>query len=228
MARTDIAEEVLFQPPRGSVIETSVAGEQVILPAAEEPHLLYDVSKRAIDVLVAGILLVLSLPLLAFASLAIMATTGQAPLLRQRRVGFRGVEFVMLKLRTMRSQEEPPGYLLAKPFRDDRVTPVGRLLRRTSIDELPQLLNVIGGQMTLVGPRPALPIEVAAFPPFWRRRETVRPGLSGLWQVSGRSGLAPRRWMALDRTYLRKRSLWFDLRIIARTVAAVVSMRGAW
>jgi lipopolysaccharide/colanic/teichoic acid biosynthesis glycosyltransferase len=199
-----------------------------VVPAAGEPHRLYDASKRVIDIVLAGALLVLTLPLVLLAGLAILVTTRQAPLLLQRRVGWLGDEFTMLKLRTMDREEQPPSFLLAKPPFDRRVTPIGRLLRRTSIDELPQLVNVIAGQMTLVGPRPALPSEVASFREPWLRRLSVRPGLTGLWQVSGRSSLAPERWMALDRCYLARRSLGFDLRVLARTVLAVLSMRGAW
>jgi lipopolysaccharide/colanic/teichoic acid biosynthesis glycosyltransferase len=174
------------------------------------------------------LLLVPALPIMLLACLAIVLTTRQAPLLLQRRVGWRGAEFTMLKLRTMGCEDEPPACLVAKPLDDRRVTTAGRLLRRTSIDELPQLVNVIAGQMSLVGPRPGLPAEVAAYREPWRRRLSVRPGLTGLWQVSGRSSLPPERWMALDRCYLARRSLAFDLRVLARTVAAVISMRGAW
>ncbi len=201
---------------------------RVVASPAKEPHRLYNLSKRISDIFLASFLLVLTLPVVALACLAVVLTTGQAPLLLQRRVGWLGHEFTMLKLRTMDREDELPAYLRAKlPF-DDRVTPVGRLLRRTSIDELPQLINVFVGQMTLVGPRPALPSEVAAFRDPWLRRLSVRPGLTGLWQVSGRSILPPQRLMALDRCYLARRSLGFDLGILARTVAAVISMRGAW
>jgi lipopolysaccharide/colanic/teichoic acid biosynthesis glycosyltransferase len=134
----------------------------------------------------------------------------------------------MLKLRTMRNSDEPRGGLTAKPPHDERVTTVGRLLRRTSIDELPQLINVLAGQMSLVGPRPGLPSEVAEYRESWLPRLSVKPGLTGLWQVSGRASLPLERWMALDRAYLRRRSTGFDLLILMRTVAAVASMRGAW
>jgi lipopolysaccharide/colanic/teichoic acid biosynthesis glycosyltransferase len=134
----------------------------------------------------------------------------------------------MFKLRTMDCEGPPPAFLLAKVPSDRRVTAVGRLLRRTSIDELPQLVNVLAGQMTLVGPRPALPSEVAGFREPWRRTLSVLPGLTGLWQVRGRSALPPNRRMTLDRFYVAKRSLGFDLQILAKTAVAVVSMRGAW
>jgi lipopolysaccharide/colanic/teichoic acid biosynthesis glycosyltransferase len=180
-------------------------------------------------------LIVLTLPLLVVAGALIWLTTGESPLLRQRRVGREGREFKMLKLRTMHSA--PAGRLEtealeviigAKLYDDPRVTTVGRWLRRASIDELPQLLNVLAGQMSLVGPRPGLPSEVARYPHSWRRRLEVQPGLTGLWQVSGRSTVSPRRWMAMDRYYVANRSLRLDVLILWRTIPAVLSMRGAW
>jgi lipopolysaccharide/colanic/teichoic acid biosynthesis glycosyltransferase len=213
--------------PAGISQSRGRAPRSTVCPA-RAPHRLYDTAQRAIDLLVAVPLLLLPLPVVLLACAAIVITTRQAPLLLQRRVGWLGCEFTMLKLRTMSCEETPPAFLLAKPPLDERVTPVGRLLRRTSIDELPQLINVIAGQMTLVGPRPGLPGEVAAYRAPWLRRLSVRPGLTGLWQVSGRASLPPQRWMALDRCYLARRSTWFDLGVLARTVRAVVSMRGAW
>jgi lipopolysaccharide/colanic/teichoic acid biosynthesis glycosyltransferase len=142
----------------------------------------------------------------------------------------------MLKLRTMRrgsgdeqALDVPDGQVfVTKAPNDPRVTAVGRLLRRTSIDELPQLLNVLAGHMSLVGPRPALPVEVARYPATWHRRLTVRPGLTGLWQVSGRCTISPRRRTAIDIAYVRRRSLALDMAVLFRTAAATVSMRGAW
>jgi lipopolysaccharide/colanic/teichoic acid biosynthesis glycosyltransferase len=206
----------------------SASPARALVRLIEEPHPLYDVTKRVLDILLAMALLLLALPVILIACLAIIVSTREAPLLLQRRVGWLGHEFTMLKLRTMRCEEEPPSYLIAKPARDSRVTPIGNWLRRTSIDELPQLLNVIAGQMTLVGPRPGLPSEVAEYQAPWFRRLGVRPGLTGLWQVSGRSSLPPARWMALDRCYLQRRSISFDLLVLARTIPAVVSRRGAW
>lgn len=222
-----VREVVGHTVPAGISRSFDPASRAVASPASQ-PHRYYDATKRATDVLVAGLLFAITLPLVLLACLAILVTARQAPLLLQRRVGWQGREFTMLKLRTMRCEDEPPAFLRAKPAADGRVTRVGKLLRRTSIDELPQLINVLAGQMTLVGPRPGLSSEVAAYRQPWLRRLSVRPGLTGLWQVSGRSSLPPRRWMALDRAYLARRSLWFDLQILARTVLAVLSMRGAW
>ena len=142
----------------------------------------------------------------------------------------------MLKLRTMQgpgSLEYQDGEVSSEVFvlkaRDDsRVNWIGRLLRRSSIDELPQLFNVLAGQMSLVGPRPSLPVEVARYSHPWRRRLAVKPGLTGLWQVSGRSEVAPSRRMAMDRHYIRNRSSAADCLILLRTVFATISMRGAW
>ena len=132
----------------------------------------------------------------------------------------------MLKLRTMQAdadfdsgEGEVSGEVFVSKTRYDlRVSRIGRLLRRSSIDELPQLLNVLAGQMSLVGPRPSLPQEVARYPHSWRRRLAVKPGLTGLWQVSGRSEVAPSRRMAMDRHYIRHRSLAADCLILLRTV----------
>ena len=226
---------------RGDALENRLAG--LASPAsgsasvgrsgpAPPPHFAYDASKRVIDVAVAAALLALTLPVLALACLVIAVTTRESPLLAQRRAGWLGREFTMLKLRTMRSSGEEDAaagrQVLCKDRHDERVTTAGRFLRRTSIDELPQLFNVLAGQMSLVGPRPGLPEEVAQYRPPWRRRLSVKPGLSGLWQVSGRSSVPAPRWMAMDRYYVARRSLAFDLAILARTVAAVLSMRGAW
>jgi lipopolysaccharide/colanic/teichoic acid biosynthesis glycosyltransferase len=184
-------------------------------------------SKRAADLLLAALLFLLTLPIVLLAASAIVLTTGRSPVLFQQRIGRHGRPFTMLKLRTMRDGT-PGNDLGRKQPVDPRITAVGVVLRRTSIDELPQLLNVIAGQMSLVGPRPALPQEVALYQPGWRRRLDVMPGLTGLWQVSGRSALSLERWMALDRRYLQRRSLLFDAAILLRTVGAVVTMRGAW
>jgi lipopolysaccharide/colanic/teichoic acid biosynthesis glycosyltransferase len=190
------------------------------------------VTKRIIDLVLAAVLLLIALPLLLLACLLILISTGDRPLIAQRRVGWLGHEFRMLKLRTMRSAGDEtgraPAEILAKDPNNERITLVGRFLRRTSIDELPQLLNVLAGQMSLVGPRPGLPEEVAQYRPSWRRRLTVKPGLSGLWQVSGRSTVPAERWMAMDRYYVTHRSVGFDLWVLMRTIAAVLSMRGAW
>ncbi len=182
-------------------------------------------------------LLALAPLLLALGALVRLSSPGPA-LYRQRRVGHEGVPFTMLKLRTMTtdadarrvgllSSDEASGPLFK--IRDDpRVTPVGRLLRRYSLDELPQLVNVLRGDMALVGPRPPLPSETEQYDAVARRRLAVRPGLTGLWQVSGRSDLSWEESIRLDLRYVEGWSLGLDLRILLRTVPAVLGHRGAY
>ena len=220
----------------GQAAESGLAPQAVVLKSpkaalarpAPEPHVFYDATKRLIDLTVATALLLLATPLLLVACALILLTTRRSPLLVQRRTGWLGVEFGMLKLRTMHSDATVVDGLGSKQPHDARITAAGRFLRRASIDELPQLLNVIAGEMTLVGPRPGLPSEVAVYRPSWRRRLEVKPGLSGLWQVSGRSAVPVTRWMALDRAYVQRRSTLFDIAILLRTLPAVITGRGAW
>lgn len=214
----------------------SVAGRTTVHNRQPEPHIFYHGSKRLLDVSLSLVLIILSLPVLIFASSAIVLATRKNPIFRQVRTGRLGCEFRMLKLRTMQAdadfdsgEGEVSGEVFVSKTRYDlRVSRIGRLLRRSSIDELPQLLNVLAGQMSLVGPRPSLPQEVARYPHSWRRRLAVKPGFTGLWQVSGRSEVAPSRRMAMDRHYIRHRSLAADCLILLRTVFATISMRGAW
>jgi lipopolysaccharide/colanic/teichoic acid biosynthesis glycosyltransferase len=157
-------------------------------------------------------------------------------LFRQVRVGRDGRHFTMLKLRTMRTDAESVraqvdnevDQVLFKNRQDPRITRIGRILRRYSLDELPQLVNVVRGDMSLVGPRPALPSEVAAYDHDPLRRLVVRPGLTGLWQISGRSDLSWRESVRLDLDYVDNWSLPRDLTIIGRTLHAVLGHRGAY
>ena len=182
-------------------------------------------------------LLVVGPLLLVLATLVRRETPGPA-FFRQVRVGKDGREFVLYKLRTMYAdaeerQEQLNGQneldgVLFKMRADPRITPLGRTLRRFSLDELPQLLNVLRGQMSLVGPRPPLPCEVALYPADVRRRLVVKPGLTGLWQVSGRSDLSWEDSVRLDLRYVENWSLTFDLVILLRTVTALVRTSGAY
>jgi exopolysaccharide biosynthesis polyprenyl glycosylphosphotransferase len=183
-------------------------------------------------------LVVLGPLLLAIAALVRLESPGPA-LFRQTRVGRGGRTFTMLKLRTMCADAEARlGPLAAAPDREDqvlfkmrddpRVTRLGRWLRRYSLDELPQLVNVVRGEMALVGPRPPLPREVERYDGDARRRLVVTPGLTGLWQVSGRSDLSWEETVRLDLSYVENWSLGLDLRILVRTVAAVLGHRGAY
>ncbi|MGY1630915.1 sugar transferase [Geodermatophilus sp. SYSU D01186] len=196
------------------------------------------VVKGGLDRAAAGFAVVLMAPVLLTIAAAIKLTSPGPVLYRQERVGVNGQAFTMLKFRSMvvdadrqvadlMAQNISDG-LLFKMRSDPRVTPVGRLLRRLSLDELPQLFNVIGGSMSLVGPRPPLPGEVARYDTSVHRRLLVKPGLTGLWQVSGRSDLPWEEAVRLDLRYVENWSLAMDLLILAKTVRAVVSRSGAY
>jgi lipopolysaccharide/colanic/teichoic acid biosynthesis glycosyltransferase len=204
------------------------------------PRLGEEVVKRALDIALASVLIVLAAPLLLLLWCLVRSTSAGPALFRQERVG-RGMRpFTMLKLRsmytgnddrthrayvtTMLSGEEEvpaPNNALFKLTGDPRVTPLGTWLRRTSLDELPQLINVLRGDMSLVGPRPMLPWEAQLLAAPYRRRFTVKPGITGLWQVKGRSRLSMRTALELDVEYTRRRSVLLDLSILARTVPAL-------
>jgi exopolysaccharide biosynthesis polyprenyl glycosylphosphotransferase len=194
-------------------------------------------TKRVFDVALASTILTVTAPVLAVSALAIRMTSTGPVLFRQTRVGKDGAPFEILKLRTMtvdaelrRSEldemNEADGPLF-KIAHDPRVTPVGRWLRRLSIDELPQLVCVLRGTMSMVGPRPALPDEVRQWDPDVRARLRVLPGLTGLWQVSGRSDSSFEQYKRLDLYYVDNWSIAHDMRICARTVGAVFAARGA-
>ena len=188
--------------------------------------------KGAIDRVLALVLAVLALPLLVIATLLIVIDDRGPVLHRQERVGRSGRTFGMWKLRTMRisplDTDGPDGASAAKLPDDPRVTRAGRLLRRFSLDELPQLLNVIGGSMSLVGPRPYLPSELGLIPAGAEFHLSVKPGMTGLWQVSGRADLSLPERIRLDTDYVEHWSLLLDARIMARTIPAVLSGRGAY
>ncbi|MFN0241778.1 MAG: sugar transferase [Planctomycetota bacterium] len=194
--------------------------------------------KRAIDLAVAVLVLAVVAPLLALVALALLLERNGPVLFRQERVGRNGRRFVLYKFRSMVPNAERLRAALAehnemrgpafKLTNDPRVTPLGRWLRRLSIDELPQLFNVIKGEMSLVGPRPPLPSEVDLYQPSQRRRLSVRPGITGLWQVRGRSDIQDfERWVKLDLEYIDHWSLASDLWILVRTIPAVLTARGA-
>jgi lipopolysaccharide/colanic/teichoic acid biosynthesis glycosyltransferase len=186
------------------------------------------VIRRAIDILVAAALLVLTAPLLAAAVLAIRLESPGAALYRQRRVGRDGRPFDLLKLRTMVDGAEHIGAGLAVDEHDARITRVGALLRRTSLDELPNLLNVLRGEMSLIGPRPTVPVQVAQYTARQRGRLAIRPGLTGWAQVNGRASLPWSERIELDLYYIEHRSLALDLRILLRTPALVLGGGGLY
>lgn len=194
--------------------------------------------KRLLDLAGASVAMLLALPVLALAALAIRLDTPGPVFHRAVRVGRNGRKFTFLKLRSMRvGAEELRGLLIHrnivegpafKLHDDPRVTRVGRLLRKTSLDELPQLLHVLAGRMSLVGPRPPFPEEVERYEPWMLRRLSVKPGLTCLWQVKGRSDLSFEEWMRLDLEYVDRVSPGLDLRILLLTIPAVISGRGAY
>jgi lipopolysaccharide/colanic/teichoic acid biosynthesis glycosyltransferase len=186
------------------------------------------VIRRAVDVSVAALALAASAPLLAVAALAIRLESAGPAIYRQRRVGLDGAEFDVLKLRTMVAGAERVGAGLAVDAGDPRITRVGALLRRTSLDELPNLWNVLRGEMSLIGPRPTVPAQVAQYSDRQRLRLTVRPGLTGWAQVNGRAALPWSERIELDIYYVEHRSLALDLRILARTLRVLAGGGGVY
>jgi lipopolysaccharide/colanic/teichoic acid biosynthesis glycosyltransferase len=201
---------------------------------------------RALDLVLSCLLLVVLLPLFVVVSIAILLDSPGSVLFRQRRLGRDLEPFRVCKFRTMYdgvghdahrafvskliAGEDPsesssgPRYKMGA---DERVTRLGRILRRLSIDELPQLWNVVRGEMSLVGPRPPIPYEVEQYPPDWFARFAVKPGVTGLWQVSGRCELTVEQMIHLDIEYVQRRSFWLNVRIVVRTIPVVLSTRGA-
>ncbi len=184
--------------------------------------------RRAIDVAVATTVLVLCSPLLALAALAIRLESRGGAIYRQRRVGLDGREFDVLKLRTMVQGAEQLGAGLAVDAGDARITRVGALLRRSSLDELPNLWNVVRGEMSLIGPRPTVPAQVALYDERQRGRLAIRPGMTGWAQVNGRASLPWSQRIELDLYYIEHRSPALDARILARTVAVLLGGGGVY
>lgn len=241
VSRYDAASQV---KPR-VVWEAGVPFFELAVPALRAQQF---VVKRVLDVLLASAGLVLTAPLFAVIAVAIKLDSPGPVFFRQERVGLRGRRFRVVKFRTMfdgvpddvhrehvrrqivdeaaASVDAGHGEPVYKLVEDGRVTRVGRILRRTSLDELPQLVNVLRGEMSLVGPRPPLPYELEAYEPWQFERLRVTPGITGLWQVSGRSRLSYRRMCELDLEYVRRWSLGLDLKILARTIPVVLFNQG--
>ena len=206
-------------------------------PAAPARPGWYAPAKRGIDIVLALSLLVVTAPVVLLAMLGIVIVSGGSPIYRHERVGRGGRTFRMFKLRTMvrdahamlpelRRFNEADGPVFK--MRDDpRLHGLGAFLRRTSIDELPNFVNVLFGDMAIVGPRPPLPEEVAHYDGYALRRLVVKPGVTCLWQISGRSHLSFEEWMALDNEYIDAWSPWYDLAIVAKTIPAVLRGVGA-
>jgi lipopolysaccharide/colanic/teichoic acid biosynthesis glycosyltransferase len=198
--------------------------------------------KRVLDLALAALALLVLAPLLAAVWAAVRCTSPGPAVFRQQRLGRHGQPFTMYKFRTMWTDAGDAAHRtyvrtmltgaaatnggLYKLVGDPRITPVGAFLRRTSLDELPQLANVVRGEMSLVGPRPVLDWEAELFPPAARARFAVRPGLTGLWQVSGRNRLTMLQALDLDVEYVHRHTIWLDLAIILKTIPAQLR-RGA-
>jgi exopolysaccharide biosynthesis polyprenyl glycosylphosphotransferase len=193
--------------------------------------------RRVLDVVLAGLLVLITLPFTALTALLIKVTSPGPVLFKQDRCGLNGRLFLMYKFRSMVDNAEQLRFELEalnemdgpvfKSSRDPRITTIGKIIRRFSIDELPQLYNVLRGDMSLVGPRPPLPQEVARYVRWQRRRLSMKPGITCLWQISGRNGVSFDDWMKLDLTYIDNWSLLLDLKILLKTVPVVLLGRGA-
>ncbi len=229
---------VVLRPGLGAIgggrVET-VGGREILTISNGPDRLLALLVKRILDMLVAAAALVVLSPLLVVIAVVIRIDTHGPIVFRQTRVGLHGRPFSMLKFRTMVPDAEERLEELAalneisghafKIAADPRVTRIGRFLRRTSLDELPQFWNVLRGQMSLVGPRPPIRAEVSGYDLWHRRRLSMKPGITGLWQVSARLDEEFDRWVELDLSYIDRWSLWLDLKIIVRTVPAMMSGR---
>ena len=224
--------------PAAPAVAASTAVPVGAARAYARPSARYFVLKRAIDVAVCGLGLLILSPLFLLITVAVLLDDGWPVFFGQKRSGEDGREFSCWKFRTMirdaeavREQLEAENEASGPVFkikRDPRITGVGNFLRRTSLDELPQLWNILRGEMTLVGPRPPMPAEVAEYTSRQRGRLAARPGLTCLWQISGRSLIGFDRWVEMDLDYVERRSLGLDLWVLLRTVPAVLTGRGAY
>jgi exopolysaccharide biosynthesis polyprenyl glycosylphosphotransferase len=226
-----------FRLNRASALNQQTVADGYMHFACFEPKPFQMAVKRLFDVMASGTALLLLSPLFALTAIAMKLTMPGPVFFRQTRCGLRGHPFQMLKFRSMVVEAESRKASLAaqneqsgpvfKIRHDPRVTPLGHFLRKYSIDELPQLINVLRGEMSLVGPRPPVPDEVARYEPWQRRRLSVRPGLTCIWQVSGRNQLSFKEWMMMDMRYIDHWSLIADFDLIVRTVPVVLTGHGA-
>jgi exopolysaccharide biosynthesis polyprenyl glycosylphosphotransferase len=189
------------------------------------------------DVVISGIMLMVLSPGMLIIAAIIKFTSPGGVFFVQERIGMNRRKFKLLKFRSMCADAEALKKGLAasnemdgpvfKIKNDPRITPIGRFIRKTSIDELPQLINVLKGEMSLVGPRPPLPSEVDQYEWLHRRRLSIKPGITCLWQVNGRNTVTFRRWMEMDKEYVENWSIWLDIKILARTLPVVLLRQGA-
>ena len=210
---------------------------EFVITLFREQLLLQLLAKRLMDIVISTIILIILAPLLVLVALLIKFTSPGPIFFTQNRVGMNQRRFRLYKFRSMAADAEERVHELAhlneldgpafKIVNDPRITPLGRFIRKTSIDELPQLFNVLRGEMSLVGPRPPLPNEVEQYDWLFRRRLSVKPGITCVWQVSGRSDVNFQEWMDMDKRYVENWSLLLDLKILLKTIPAVIFCRGA-
>lgn len=211
--------------------------EQEVIEIERKESAIYNMAKRALDIMASTLGLIILSPILLVVAILIKLESKGPAIFSQKRIGLNKKEFKMYKFRSMVQNAEELKEKLAKEnemsgpmFKmknDPRVTKVGRFIRKTSIDELPQLINVLKGEMSLVGPRPSLPKEVSKFEPWMLRRLQVKPGLTCYWQVSGRNNIDFEDWMKLDLQYVNDRSFWLDLKLIFKTAGVLFGDKNA-
>ena len=226
----------LNSPRPTSLVHRSLAAGRAFVVPEGNASPAYRAAKRLMDVVGSLALLTLLGPVMAVVFVTLCVTTRGKPLFWQRRAGYLGRTFMMAKFRTMRLAAETMKHAVKnekdgpifKNRRDPRITRLGRLLRKTSLDETPQLFHVLMGLMSLVGPRPMDVREVARFEPWQRRRLAVMPGLTCLWQVSGRSEVEFEDWIRMDLWYVRNQNFWTDCKLLLKTPLCVLGCRGAY
>ena len=234
--RTSNERPAIAKPVDFSLAQTRLEANEPIVAPEGNFQWSYLLAKRVLDIVGAASFIVLFSPLLAGVFAILWFTTKGRPIIRQQRVGHLGRRFPMYKFRTMRLDAEKLQHLVRneksgpifKNRHDPRITRIGRILRRTSIDEMPQLFNVLAGHMSLVGPRPPLAKEVAQYKAWQRRRLAIKPGLTCLWQISGRCEIGFDEWVRMDIWYAQNQSLLTDLKLLVRTPMSVLSCRGAY
>ncbi|OPL19531.1 MAG: hypothetical protein AVO35_10230 [Candidatus Aegiribacteria sp. MLS_C] len=230
MDRSDVHYRLvtdLFEIAMGITDLDDMARLPIVEIGQGSPGTLHRMMKRSMDVVLSFCLIVLMLPVMAVIYLVHLISRNGSPVFRQRRVGLRGREFTLYKFRTMKPDSDE--YEVAPvSIGDNRITRLGRLLRRTSMDELPQLFNVLKGDMSMVGPRPEMPFIVDDYNGWQRHRLEVKPGLTGLWQIMGRKELPLHDNLEYDYYYIRNQSLMLDFTILLRTVAVIFKGRGAY
>lgn len=198
---------------------------------AEDKKAFYEFVKRIIDILLSVLAIIVLSPIFLIVAIAIKLDSSGPVVYSQTRVGKNEKHFKMFKFRSMVINAEdmlkdlkPMNEMDGPMFKikeDPRITKIGRFIRKTSIDELPQLINILRGEMSIVGPRPSLPSEVEEFEPWMMERFVVKPGLTCFWQVSGRNNIPFRKWMELDIKYVKERNLWLDMKLVLKTVKVV-------